>query len=396
MSRVVFVNHLPQGSASSYRQAGFAKCLREDGVETVLVCRSRKQRPPDDTAGRGRRPFDRTLCWDEPFPFRMASNLRVLSEAVREADVVHINRANPYTATILSLVRRSSRAALVVDMEDWDGYGGYSSYIGSYGPKGWALTFYEKTFPLTADAVVVVSRLLKSYMLSLGVPERKVSVIHNGFDGELFGRKLDVGSTRERLGLGDSPVVMYSSTFWEFERAQHEAAFSALGLISKEVPEARFLLTGKEESSVAQAIDASGVRGRVVRPGFVPREEFPQVMAAADVALHIITRHPFHAASSPMIVPEYMAMGKPVVAPAIGELTELLGGGAGVLVSDGDPGSLAAAAVRLLRDRDLRRGVGEAARRKAWERYSYEAATGVLKRAYRGAVMSRGRGTRFP
>ena len=382
MPKVVFVNHLPQGSASSYRQEGFAKCLRAEGFETALVCRS-------GGGPQGRRPdgaFEQTVFWAEPFPFRLAPNLRLLSGAIRDADIVHVNRANPYTATIVTLVRRSSKAAVVVDLEDWDGYGGYSSYIGSHGPKGWALTGWERTFPRTADAVVVVSGLLYAYMRSIGVPEEKLFVIHNGFDSDLFRHDIDGRAARRAYGLSDEPVVMYSSTFWGFEKELHETAFAALRRVFDEVPDARLLMTGKGASEVESALRAGGISGRVVKPGFVPREELPGIMAAADIAIHVISSHPFHTASSPMIIPEYMAMGKPVVAPRVGELAEILGGGAGVLVDRVDPGLLARAAVGLLADRDQRRKVGETAWKKAGEMYSYRAETTTLRRAYEKAL----------
>ena len=382
MARVVFVNHLPRGSASSYRQEGFARCLRRLGFKTSLVCRSGGAGGGDGRSA----PFDSVAHWNEPFTFRLGSNARLLARAIRDADIVHINRANPITATLLTLVRRSSRAAVVVDLEDWDGYGGYSSYIGSHGPKGWALTAYERTFPRTADAVVVVSKLLYSYMLSVGVPKEKLFVIHNGFDGDLFSPGVDGCGTRERYGLSGAPVLMYSSTFWDFERRQHETALAALQIVLEEVPDAKLLVTGREESDVIRVLGGGDAGGRVVLPGFVPRAELPQIMAAADVAVHVISDHPFHRASSPMIIPEYMALGKPVVAPRVGELGELLGGGAGVLVDGMDPGSIAQAAVGLIRDRGLRAKVGEAAKEKAWREYSYEKATARLGQAYERAL----------
>lgn len=391
MASVVFVNHLPEGSASSYRQAGFARCLRRRGFDTTLVCRGsnagRESGGSAPRSGQGAgRDFDRKVYWAEPFPYDLLSNLRVLSGALEGADIVHVNRANPYTATLLAAARRSRRAPLVVDLEDWDGYGGYSSYIRSYGPKGWVLTGFERTFPPKADAVVVVSKLLRSYVLSLGVPQEKVFVVHNGFDDDLFRPEVDGSGVREEYGLSDDPVVMYSSTFWKFERALHETALSSFELVLKEVPEARLLMTGREVLDIGTVLREGRVGSRVVRPGFVPRSAVPELMASADVAIHVISGHPFHAASSPMIIPEYMAMAKPVVAPRIGEIPEMLGDGAGILVDDVEPEPIARETVRLLTDRRLRKRVGGAARLRARERYSYEAGTADLMRAYERAL----------
>ena len=381
MRSVVFVNHLPRGSASSYRQEGFAKYLRKEGLETTLVCRGSGV----PAVGRGGA-YTREVNWTEPFPLMLVQNARLLARAARSADIVHVNRANPFTATLVSLVRGAIRGRVVVDMEDWDGYGGYSTYIQSHGPKGWALTAYERAFPRTADAVVVVSRMLRDYMVRTGVPEERLTVINNGFDEEVFTPGEDSDLARKRYGLAESSVVIYSSTFWEFEKEQHELAFEALRRILKEVPDARLVLTGREDSSISGALRRSGIEGRVVRTGFVPRARLPGIMAAADVAVHVIGADAFHRASSPMIVPEYMAMGKPVVAPRVGELEVILSGGAGVLVDEVDPASIAEAAVRLLRDREEREAVGRRARMKAVEKYSYRSETEELMRVYERAL----------
>ena len=391
MASVVFVNHLPEGSASSFRQEGFAKCLRSQGYDTTLVCRAENQpRPGTDKSQpgklKGEGAYRRKIHWAEPFPFNLLENTRLLAAAVRDADIVHVNRANPYTATLLTMVRQSSRAAVVVDLEDWDGYGGYSSYIGSHGPKGWALTGFERVFPRTADAVVVVSTLLRDYMLRIGVPRERIFLVRNGYDGDLFRPDIDGEEVRRKYGLSDDPVVMYSSTFWEFERRQHEVAFAALRSIVTEVPDTRLILTGKESLDIGRALEAAGIGERAVRPGFVPRERVPQIMASADVAIHVISDHPFHRASSPMIIPEYMAMGKPVVAPRVGELEVLLDGGAGVLVDGIDKDMISGAAIRLLADEGLRRSVGNTAQRRARESYSYEVATSTLRQAYDRAL----------
>ena len=384
METVLFVNHLRRGSASSYRQEGFAACLSRRGFRTALIC------PRGHGTGSNSfpAPFDEVSFFSEPFPMNLASNSAKLSAAMRRANVIHVNRASPYTASLLMMPGHPHRRALVVDMEDLDGYGGYSSYVGSYGPKGWALTAFEKVFPRRAGAVLAVSRLLRTNMLRSGVREDRIFIVPNGYDAKMFRPEIDADAAKREFGVSDHPVVMYSSTYWSFEKAQHMTALTAFKLISERVPGARLLMTGRLTPEIVAMLQALGIEDRVVRTGFVPRSSMPVVMAAADIAIHVISGHPFHVASSPMIVPEYLAMGKPVVAPMIGELVAMLGGGAGVLVPRSDPKLLADAAVELLRDRSLRMRVGASASARASQTYSYDAETETLVEAYERAVSS--------
>ncbi|HRA20564.1 MAG TPA: glycosyltransferase, partial [Anaerolineae bacterium] len=103
-------------------------------------------------------------------------------------------------------------------------------------------------------------------------------------------------------------------------------------------------------------------------------------LAAADAVALPQARLPFTEAQVPAKVYDAMAMARPIVASAVGDLPEILDqGAAGLLVPPGDTLALAAALRRLLTDRELAAGLGAAARRRAVERYSYAAMERVLE-----------------
>jgi glycosyltransferase involved in cell wall biosynthesis len=97
--------------------------------------------------------------------------------------------------------------------------------------------------------------------------------------------------------------------------------------------------------------------------------DVPSFLAGLDVAVL-----PSRAEGMSNAVLEYMAAGRPIVATAVGATPELLADGEhGLLVPPGDPAALAAAIGKLLRQPELARRLGAAARRRARERYSREA-----------------------
>jgi len=381
MKGVAFVNHLRLGSASSFRQAGLAKYLDRLGVEgEFLGLKGRTTASVAETMEEWRC-FQRISYWNEPLVTRFLENLGLFRRIAHDNPILHVNRANPYTATIAAL-GKSGRNKLVVDMEDWDGFGGYSSYASLYGGRGAMLTLYENTFPRLGDLVVTVSHLLTSRMAQLGVPRDKMLLIPNGYDEELFAPSISGEEVREQYGLKDFPVVIYMSTFWQFERGLHEIALDAFKEVTRRIPDARLLMVGGGNLPVSSLIAERGLEDRVMPTGFVERGKIPELIASADVALHVISDHPFHKASSPMVMPEYMAMGKPIVAPRTGELAYALTGGAGWLVDDARPEPLAGGVVALLKDEAKRREMGLAALKKAQEEYSYGSLAAKLKVAY--------------
>jgi glycosyltransferase involved in cell wall biosynthesis len=381
MKGVAFVNHLRLGSASSFRQAGLAKYLDRLAVEgEFLGLRGRTTAQAAETMEEWSC-FRRISYWSEPLTTKFNDNLGLFKRVARENTVIHVNRASPYTATIASL-GKSGRNKLVVDMEDWDGFGGYSSYASLYGARGALLTLYENAFPRLGDLVLTVSHLLTSRMAQLGVPRKKLLLIPNGYDEELFSPSMSGAEVRGQYGLGDSPVVIYMSTFHKFERGLHETALSAFKEVTRRIPDARLLMVGGGNLPVSSLIAERGLEKSVIPTGFVGRRMVPILIASADVALHVISEHPFHAASSPMVMPEYMAMGKPIVAPRTGELAYALTGGAGWLVDGARPELLAEGVVALLKDEAKRREMGLTAEKKAREEYSYRSLAAKLKTAY--------------
>jgi len=88
-----------------------------------------------------------------------------------------------------------------------------------------------------------------------------------------------------------------------------------------------------------------------------------------------------------VVAREAMAYGRPVVASAVGGLLDAVEDGVtGILVPPRDPAALRTALERILADADLRRRLGAAARERAQERFSWDAATQATIAAYREAL----------
>ena len=72
-----------------------------------------------------------------------------------------------------------------------------------------------------------------------------------------------------------------------------------------------------------------------------------------------------------------MAMSKPIVSTRVSEIPQLLEG-CGLLVTPGDVDGIADAMGRILADRELAEGLGQAARERFIANYSYDAMRRIL------------------
>jgi glycosyltransferase involved in cell wall biosynthesis len=125
------------------------------------------------------------------------------------------------------------------------------------------------------------------------------------------------------------------------------------------------------------------LRGRLPQSlGWVPHHELLRLYERAAVVAC-----PSHREGYGIACAEAMAHGRPVVASAVGGLRDLVvDGETGLLVPPGDVAALRDALERLLADADLRRRLGEAARARIREHFSWERAVSLTVTAYRDAL----------
>jgi glycosyltransferase involved in cell wall biosynthesis len=142
----------------------------------------------------------------------------------------------------------------------------------------------------------------------------------------------------------------------------------AFGDVVASFPEAELHFVG-DGPGRAEAVDLSnelGLGGRVRFLGV--REDVPELLRKAS-GLVLASEYE----GCPLVVLEAMAAGVPVVATAVGGMSELVEDGrSGILSRPGDDADLAAALRRLLASPAEARAMGEAARGDAERRFSHD------------------------
>jgi glycosyltransferase involved in cell wall biosynthesis len=125
-----------------------------------------------------------------------------------------------------------------------------------------------------------------------------------------------------------------------------------------------------------------GVQEQVTFRGQMPREDMPGILRSADAVVCTPWYEPFG------IVPlEAMACGVPVVAAAVGGLTDtVVDRATGLHVPPRDPAAIARAVGELLASRELRQELGRAGQQRARSRYSWDRVAAETEKAYRLAL----------
>jgi glycosyltransferase involved in cell wall biosynthesis len=147
-------------------------------------------------------------------------------------------------------------------------------------------------------------------------------------------------------------------------------------------PRARLLFVGGGElgEDLERQIRAMGLQGKVRLLGV--RSDVPEVLNAADV---FVLSSDWE--GNPLSVMEAMTAGKPAICTAVGGVPELIDDGVdGMLVPRGDAKALSRAMGAMLENPRTRRTMGEAAAKKATERFGLQAMTEAYEDLYRTAL----------
>ena len=165
-----------------------------------------------------------------------------------------------------------------------------------------------------ADHVFVQSDRMLADMEKHGLPARKMTPVPMGVDLEAMGDALVMPIDDPRIR--GRRVLVYLGAL---DRArQIEVLFDMLARARSVVPEVLLVLVGDTEDRPhrvwleAQARDA-GVWDSVIWTGWLPTVEAWRWVRTAEIGLSPIPRGPLFDPASPTKLPEYLALGVPVV-----------------------------------------------------------------------------------
>jgi glycosyltransferase involved in cell wall biosynthesis len=249
---------------------------------------------------------------------------------------------------------------------------------------------------------IAVSGSIQSLMREgYSVPEESVEVIYNAVEPASFlPASLPVGYL-DRLRASVAPsgekIVLYTGRFHPMKGIS--AMLKSAILVLQHEPNVRYLMAGEPDSQAfalefREHIDRNPIlQEKLTVLGKLSRQRVAMLYSLADLALLPSVYDP-----CPYAAIEAMAAGVPLVASDGGGLAELVEhevNGLAVPVRIGEAGmrsvnpeELAQATMRLLRDDDLARRLGEGARQIAAEKYNMEVMIRSTRTVYQG-VMSR-------
>jgi len=166
-----------------------------------------------------------------------------------------------------------------------------------------------------------------------------------------------------------------------------EVLIRALSVMPAEV-DLLMIGDGSLRTACQSLADELGVSSRVEWTGALPHCDALQLLFRCDLLASPHTPLPGQEFfGSPTKIFEYMALGRPIVASALGQIAEVLEDGRTArLVPPGDVQALANAVVELLKRADRGAALGRAAQSEARRRHTWEHRAVDVLNALQGAV----------
>ncbi len=228
--------------------------------------------------------------------------------------------------------------------------------------------------------VVTHSTLAARAFMAAGVPAERVLVAHNGFAPTLMAPALTRAEARAATGLpNDAPLVVYTG------HVGPEKGTDALIALAAAVPEVRLVIVGVDDGSqerrwVEQCAARTGANNLVLVPR-VGLRDVARYLYAADCLLIPPTDAPltrYRHTVLPMKVFSYLAAGRPILAPALPDIQEVLTDDVNAVLVP--PGRIAAqaAALRALLAEPARAARIAAAALEASQGYTWSARAAAI------------------
>lgn len=371
----------------SSRALGFARPLVKRGHELCLFM------PPWQT------PEEGDKYWEEggvefryvPVTASVVGIARrlILEILAWQPDIVHCFKPKAYSGLVawwLWYFHRK-KVRVVVDSDDWEGWGGWNDRA-PYSPFQKRFFSWQERWGMShCHRLTVASKALQSIAWSHGIDDGQIIYLPNGTGlPELnVPKSSDIIDRRRLLGIEKRPVLLLYSRFFEHEPSR---LVKVLAGVKSAIPNLAILIIGTslfeaDAAQLQQGLAEHSILPAVVDLGWMEANELPLLLSSADVALYLMDDTLLNRTKCPVKLADLIAFGVPVVAEAVGQVTEyILDGRNGRLCAPGDVNGLIDRTVALLQNEPDRRRMADYAKSHYRRNFSWDLLADHLCEAY--------------
>jgi len=307
------------------------------------------------------------------------------------------------------LVRSENREIDLISAHDWLGsLGGslaskglkkplvfhiHSTEQGRAGNGSATVKRLERSATHQAQRVITVSYAMRDHLVRLGYDEKKIRVVYNGIDTDIYSpnrvKAQETAALRQQLGIkNDEFMILFVGRLNWVKGA--DMLLQSMPHILKQVPKTKLVIVGvgDQQEMLRQDVSKFGLTNKIIlKYEFLQEYEKIKYYAASDVCVFPSKYEPFG-----IVCTEALALGKPVVVGASGisgfreQVIPVGPNQCGFHINPYDPSDIAKYVVALLEADELRKKCGQNARRRVEELFNWQKIAEETMRVYHEVV----------
>ena len=243
----------------------------------------------------------------------------------------------------------------------------------------------EKLVLKKAALITCVSDPLKKQLLEMDIPEERIMVNPNGVNPDVYMPDIEGSVIRNKYNIAANKIVIgFIGTFGAWHGTEKLA--QAYVKLQANYSNIHLLLVGNGQKKLeVEKILSVLPADSYTLPGMVPQSEGATYLAACDILVSPTISNPDGTPffGSPTKLFEYMAMGKAIVSSGMEQMAEILKDGKTALLSSpGDVLDLTEKIEQLIKNPDLRKRLGDAARQDVCANHTWKEHTQAIFNVY--------------
>ena len=281
-------------------------------------------------------------------------------------DIVHAHSHLFFATNLSAVARQLGSTPLVITNHGLNSQTAPKWFQDVYTATGARFTF------AAADKIICYTEAEKKEIINLGIKSRKIRVIHNGIDTDLFVPSKDTSFDKKNL-------------LWVGRYARGKGLdylIDAFNIVKSRHSEATLTMIGEgpEKDRIVQKINDLKLDNSIIMKDFVPNSELAGLYQNSSVFVL-----PSLEEGVPRTILEAMSCGIPVVCSSLPQLVDIVDGG-GMLVPVKDSETLADRISEVLSSSSLAEEFRENGRRNVIENYSWKDTVKKTVRLYEELV----------
>jgi glycosyltransferase involved in cell wall biosynthesis len=302
-----------------------AEALLQEGVHLDLICEANEKLPKRENLGgleifrvpiTHHRGGKLSYAYQYSAFILMSASILAWRSIRRRYDLIYVHNM-PDILILSALLPKALGAKVILDQHDPMPELMMTIFnLGENSHGVRVIRQLEKWSIACADLVITVNVACKRLFAARSCPTEKIGVVMNSPDGEIFPYRA-ARSYPVFEGPSSKPfVIMYHGSL--VERNGLDLAVDALALVRKTVPSVELRVYGRSTPFLERVMEKARSIGlkdciRYLGPGRL--EELVQEIESCDVGVIPNQRNRFTDINTPTRIFEYLALGKPVIAP---------------------------------------------------------------------------------